>query len=177
MMRGGGLVLGALVAALAAMACGAPQPTAEPVAISATPPQAALITPRSAGAVVFETPSGAVDVTVEVAATGPQRRKGLMGRKSLSVGHGMLFVFEQHEVQTFWMRNTLIPLDMIFVTGEPSGRGARVVGVVHGAVPGSPEIRSVPAASRFVVEVPGGWAESKGIADGVPMRFAGSAAQ
>jgi hypothetical protein len=94
-----------------------------------------------------------------------------MGREVLAAGSGMLFVFDTLEVQTFWMRNTLIPLDMIFIAGEPAGKGARVVGIVHEATPHSTQIRSVDQASRFVVEVPGGWAAAQGIAPGVVVRF------
>ena len=83
----------------------------------------------------------------------------------------MLFVFDTLKVHTFWMRNTLIPLDMIFIAGDPTGAHARVVGVVHSAQPHTVELRSVEPASRFVLEVPGGWAASHGIKAGVGVRF------
>ena len=127
--------------------------------------------PAQAGRVTFEVTSGTRHVSVEVVATAAARAKGLMGREKLEAGDGMLFVFDRLEVQTFWMRNTLIPLDMIFIAGEPSGAEARVVGVVHEAAPHSTVIRSVPQASRFVVEVPGGWAATQGVVSGVSVRF------
>jgi len=88
----------------------------------------------------------------------------------------MLFVFDVEEVQSFWMRNTLIPLDMIFIAGPPSGEGAEVVGIVHGAPPHSTQLRSVGQPSRFVLEVPGGWSRANGLADGAQVYFDASAA-
>ena len=154
---------------------------ASPDAVSSThSARPKAVTPRSpaptqADRVIFETAAGPRAVRVEVVASRAARAKGLMGRETLAAGFGMLFVFERLEVQTFWMRNTLISLDMIFIAGEPSGGHARVVGVVHEAAPHSTQIRSVERASRFVVEVPGGWAASHGITAGVEVRFDGPA--
>jgi len=162
--------------ALLSPGCGAPTPTTDishrsTTASQATPSAASSPGPGQARRVVFETPTGPVTVQVEVVATPASRAKGLMGRESLAAGLGMLFVFDTLKVQTFWMRKTLISLDMIFIAGEPTGKGARVVGVVHEAAPRSTQIRSVEQASRFVVEVPGGWAAAQGIGPGVEVRF------
>ena len=163
-----------------ALGCGAPKsstsavPPAEPPAATAReaqPAASALVPPGQASRVIFETPTGPQHVMVEVAATPQDRRKGLMGRETLAPGHGMLFVFDGQKVQTFWMRNTLISLDMVFIAGEPSGANMRVVGIVHEAMPHSTQIRSVEQASRFVVEVPGGWAGDHAIGAGVGVRF------
>lgn len=60
-------------------------------------------------------PSGtAIPLTVEVADDPEERAQGLMGRESLEADHGMLFMFEQSQPLTFWMKDTLIPLDIIF---------------------------------------------------------------
>lgn len=55
---------------------------------------------------------------VEVAATEPARQTGLMGRQNLDEGKGMLFVYEKPEKLSFWMKNTLIPLDMVWLDGN-----------------------------------------------------------
>jgi uncharacterized membrane protein (UPF0127 family) len=156
-------------------ACVAPPRSAEWTDQGAETARVAAPTdPRQAQGVVLGTASGPLRVSVELAVTPEGRRKGLMGRTAMPPGHGMLFVFDAQVVQTFWMRNTLIPLDMIFISGPPSGEGARVVGIVHGAQPHSTEIRSVPQASRFVLEVAGGWARQRGVAAGVEVSFEGS---
>jgi uncharacterized membrane protein (UPF0127 family) len=83
-----------------------------------------------------------------------------MFRERLDDGEGMLFVFEEEADHRFWMKNTLVSLDMIFIDSA-----GRVVGVVERAAPGTLEPRSA-GASRSVLEVPGGWAAARGIARG-----------
>lgn len=113
---------------------------------------------------------GARRVEVEIAATAGTRARGMMWRKELAEGKGMLFLFPHEEVQGFWMRNTLIPLDMIFITSD-----LRVAGIVSRAVPRSLESRSVGVPSQYVLEVPGGWTEKVGIRKGSTVRFEGVA--
>jgi uncharacterized membrane protein (UPF0127 family) len=83
-----------------------------------------------------------------------------MFRERLGDGEGMIFLFREEGDHQFWMKNTLIPLDMIFVDG-----GGRVVGVVERAQPGSLEPRS-GGRSRSVLEVRGGWAAERGVRPG-----------
>lgn len=117
--------------------------------------------------VTLKTPAGTThEVRVELALTPEEQQRGLMFREQLPSGDGMLFVFEDDRVRTFWMKNTLIPLDMIFIA-----RGGRVVGVVHEAVPRTEDPRRVLEKSRYVLEVPGGWARAKGIGPGTTVRF------
>ena len=116
--------------------------------------------------VIFATRAGDVAVEVEIAATDEARRKGLMFRKALAPGKGMLFLMGVDRVQSFWMRNTLITLDIIFVD-----RSLRVVGVAADAEPLTETPRFVEAPSRYVVEVPGGYAARAGIAAGDAVRF------
>ncbi len=75
----------------------------------------------SAGALALErltivTATGEHDFSIEIAATLEQRRKGLMYRKSMADDHGMMFDFGLEQIVMMWMKNTYIPLDMIFVS-------------------------------------------------------------
>jgi uncharacterized membrane protein (UPF0127 family) len=107
-------------------------------------------------------------VRLEVAATDATRTKGLMFRQALAEGDGMLFVFGESTDHGFWMKNTFIPLDMIFI-----GDDLRVVGVHARAVPQSTDAITVGAPSRYVLEVPGGWAERHGVARGTQVELRG----
>ncbi|WNG35281.1 DUF192 domain-containing protein [Archangium violaceum] len=107
-------------------------------------------------------------VDVEVAATPESRQRGLMWRRELPAGQGMLFVFPAEEVQSFWMRNTLISLDMIFINSA-----GQIVGIVERAEPRSRASRSVGVPGRYVLEVPGGWSQTVGLKRGGAVRFEG----
>ena len=107
-------------------------------------------------------------VEVEVAATPEARTRGLMWRKELPAGKGMLFIFPEDEVQSFWMRNTLIPLDMVFINSA-----GKVVGIIDRAEPRTLTGRSVGVPGRYVLEVPGGWSRTVGLARGGTVRFQG----
>ena len=100
-------------------------------------------------------------VDVEVAATRAARARGLMGRDALPEGQGMLFVFTTDARHGFWMRDTRVALDMLFLAAD----GA-VVGVIERAEPGSLSTRQVARPSRYVLEVPGGWARAHGAGPG-----------
>lgn len=105
---------------------------------------------------------------VEVAATDASEERGLMWRSSVPPGTGMLFIFHEESDHTFWMKNTLVPLDMIFIGGK-----GRVVGVVAEAAPLSLTQRHVGRPSKYVLEVPGGWAAKNGIQRGCQVTFEG----
>jgi uncharacterized protein len=117
--------------------------------------------------VVVETAAGGKHaVRVEIARTDPERARGLMNRASLAEDAGMLFLFDESEEHGFWMKNTLIPLDMIFIDEE-----GRVVGIVERAEPRSERSRTVGRPSRYVLEVNGGWSKAHGVAAGDRVRF------
>ena len=103
---------------------------------------------------------------VELARTTEEHSRGLMNRASLPQGQGMLFIFSRPSHQTFWMKNTLIPLDMLFI-----GADRRVVGVVSGAEPLTLSERSVPGESQFVLEINGGLCDRLGIGAGATVDF------
>ncbi len=107
-------------------------------------------------------------VLVEVARTVEERERGLMGRPRLEPGHGMLFVFESEDEHVFWMKDTLIPLDMLFIDGLGT-----IVGIVSRAEPLTTSPRVAGRTSRYVLEVPGGWAEERGVKVGDSVHFEG----
>ena len=131
--------------------------------------QPAGTSPARAGqpAVILEPPGHpAAEVTVEVVSTPRQIQRGLMYREHMPPDHGMLFLMREERVHSFWMHNTLIPLDMIFI-----GRDMTVAGVVAKAEPLTDTSRRVNAPSYYVLEVNGGWAAAHHVEAGTPVRF------
>jgi uncharacterized membrane protein (UPF0127 family) len=124
--------------------------------------------PDRGGLVVQDAYGGAHRLTVEIADTSPLRTRGLMWRTDLPEGTGMLFIFPAEVVQSFWMRNTLVPLDMLFID-----RKLQVVGVVQWAEPRTLTPRTVDRPSLYVLEVPGGWASRHGIRTGARVELEG----
>jgi hypothetical protein len=119
--------------------------------------------------VAISTQSGReVVFQVEVADTPAKRELGLQYRKELGSDRGMIFLFAAEAPQTFWMKNTPIPLDMIFIN-----RDRRIVGIIEQTVPYSLESRSVKAPSQYVLEINGGLAKRHGIQTGDRVRFEG----
>ena len=99
--------------------------------------------------------------TVELADTPAEMEQGLMFRQDLAPDAGMLFDFKQPTMATMWMRNTLIPLDMLFVDAH-----GRIVNIHERAVPQSDDVIAAAAPVRAVIELNGGTAERLGIAPG-----------
>lgn len=113
----------------------------------------------------FRWPDGGARFAVEIADDGAERAEGLMFRKELSASAGMLFVYERPQGVSFWMKNTLIPLDMVFI--GPDGR----VNAVHAnAVPGDLTPIPGPDGTLMVLEIKGGLAKRLGLAEGAEMR-------
>lgn len=122
-----------------------------------------------APAVVFEDSGGVkASFRVELAETAAKRRWGLMYRKDLGTDEGMLFVFPDERDQSFWMKDTPLSLDIIFMD-----RRRRVVGIIRDTVPFSTRSVSVGVPSRYVLEVRAGLALRHGIAVGDVARFEG----
>src|SRR5437899_4092397 len=146
-------------ALLLMIACGANVPTPPP-----SPPTRAATAPR----VVF--PDGYA-VTVEVAADDATRQQGLMYRDRLPPEGGMIFFFPQSGHYPFWMKNTLIPLDLIWIDDTK-----RIVHVAHDIPPCKADpCPSYPpnAMARYVLEVAAGEAARHGLANGQTLRFEG----
>ena len=119
-------------------------------------------------AVRFETSRGPWVVQVELARTDKQRARGLMFRRDLPRDRGMLFVFDESSEHPFWMHETLIALDLIYL-----GDDRRVVGVVANAEPRTDTPRTVGKPSRYVVEVSGGEAAAHAVGPGTRAVFLG----
>src|SRR6266853_2828746 len=112
------------------------------------------------------TAGGPHSFTVELAATPEQMEQGLMFRRSLGPDSGMLFDFKASSMAMMWMKNTLIPLDMLFVDQE-----GRIVNIHQRAVPGSLDTIAAAAPVRAVIELNGGTAERLGIRPGDKVLF------
>jgi uncharacterized membrane protein (UPF0127 family) len=119
-------------------------------------------------AVVHRADATTVSVDLEVASTPSAMERGLMYRTSLPEDSGMLFVFADDADHSFWMKNTLIPLDMLFIA-----RDGRIVGIHPSAVPLSTAPISVGTPSALVLEVNGGWTARHGVRAGDRLEFRG----
>jgi len=113
---------------------------------------------------VLHTAKGDFAFTVEIADDGAERAKGLMFRDHLAADAGMLFDYGTEQEASFWMQNTLIPLDMVFIGADG------VVKTIH--VNARPlDTTSIPSEVpiRFVLEIPGGRSTEIGLAVGDKM--------
>ena len=119
---------------------------------------------------MLETARGTWVVDVELARTPEARARGLMWRRDLPPDHGMLFLFDEDRVQSFWMHNTLIALDMIHLD-----QGRVVAGVVAHAEPHTDTPRTIGKPARYVLEVGAGEAAAHAVGPGVQARFLGFA--
>lgn len=132
---------------------------------------AAILFARSAFAgcgmetVDFRWPGRQAHFSVEIADDPSERAKGLMFREKLPVGSGMLFAYDNPGTVAFWMKNTALPLDMLFI-----GADGRVKRVASNAVPF--DETAIPGGDgiQFVVEINGGLATRLGLGEGAEMR-------
>ncbi len=114
-----------------------------------------------AGTLEIATKSGVRIFSIELAVSDEERAKGLMYRKEVPDGYGMLFDFKQEQPVSMWMKNTYVSLDMIFI--RDNGRIARIA---ESTEPLSERIISSGQPVRAVLEVAGGTAKKYGIAPG-----------
>ena len=106
----------------------------------------------------FHTAKGDFGFNIEIADTEPLRERGLMFRTSLAPDAGMLFDYHKEQQAAFWMQNTMIPLDMIFISADG------IVKTIH--VNARPmDTTSIPSEVpvRFVMEIPGGRSQEIGL--------------
>lgn len=104
------------------------------------------------------------EITVEIVADPESRRRGLMGRESMPEGHGMLFIFPNEQVRSFWMKNTPLPLSIAYADAQ--GRIVRIADMEPGSTVSVPSVR--PA--RYALEMNQGWFERKGVGVGDRLR-------
>jgi uncharacterized protein len=116
--------------------------------------------------VTVDTGARKIPFKVELAVTPSEHERGLMFREHLDPDAGMLFISEAPRRQVFWMKNTLIPLDMIFI-----GADWRIAGIVENAEPKTLSPREVDAPSQYVLEIGGGLSARYGIRAGQPVDF------
>jgi uncharacterized protein len=107
-----------------------------------------------------------VTIDIEIADTPEKRSLGMMYRNALGERQGMLFVFPKEELQSFWMKNTAVPLDMIFVSARNE-----IVTIHENTTPYSPQSYSSTKAAQFVVEVNAGFARKYSISVGDKIRW------
>ncbi len=149
-----------------------PTPDQPPAADAPPPPPAACRGPglpqrglRTTTATVHAGDK-AIPLTVELCLNNRQREVGMMCRTEAPDDAGMLFVFEREGRRSFWMKNTLVPLDIIFLDASH-----RVVNVQADAAPLTLSPRPSLAPAQYVLEVRGGWAKDHGLAPGDQVAF------
>ena len=108
----------------------------------------------------IEGSSGRVTITVEIARTSAQQQQGLMYRKEIKDGEGMLFVNETDRIVSFWMKNTLVPLSIAFIAAD-----GRIL-EIYDLEPGNLNPVSSSRSIRYALEVPQGWFGRAGITVG-----------
>ena len=138
----------------------AASPTPSPTAATMST-DAATATPEGERVAVFITGDGRqVSLSVEVADSPEERQQGLMFREELPEDAGMIFLYEEETAAGFWMRDTLIPLSIAFVSGEG------IIIDIQDMEPLSEELHHSPAPFIAAVEANQGWFERNGIAPG-----------
>ena len=125
------------------------------------PPTAAVTRP-------IEFPEAKVRVDAEIARTEHEVTRGLMYRTSMPTDHGMLFRMPRREEQVFWMRNTCISLDMMFLDDDGT-----IVGILENVPTLNEEQRTVHKPSRYVLEVNGGFCKAHGVKAGMKAKLPG----
>lgn len=118
----------------------------------------------------LKTNRGTFSLHVELAKNFRERQKGLMYRQRLEVGSGMLFVFNKPLMPSFWMKNTLISLDMLFIDKDLT-----IKHIEQKALPCAPEetckLYAPEVPVQYVLEVPGGYTKLFGVREGDEMEF------
>lgn len=108
---------------------------------------------------------GGVSLKIEYATTEAEREKGLSGRESIASDYGMLFVFPKDDYYGFWMKDTLVPLDMFWLDAQ-----GHVVYIAESVATSSfPNVFYPTVPARYVLETAAGFAREHAIATGTPL--------
>jgi len=118
----------------------------------------------SSNQLIVETDEGPRSFVVEIASSPEERRMGLMGRRELEPDHGMLFVFPSLSLSSFWMKDTPISLDIIFI-----GENKKILQISPDATPFSLERINPDQPYLYVLELAGGTAATSGLQVGNPI--------
>lgn len=120
------------------------------------------------GTLAFYQPNGDTlkTIAIDIADNDAERRRGLMRQRTLGYDRGMLFLFETVDRGSMWMKNTPLPLDIIFVAPD-----SQVINIARRTTPFSEEKISPAAPRKFVVEVRGGFANRFGLSDSTRIRW------
>ncbi len=149
--------------------CLVPTPEQQPPAAKRAErcPQPAAEGPKLRhGRVEFSQAAAKPSMDVEWATSEQTRARGLMFRTELSENSGMLFSWDEQSIRSFWMKNTCIPLDMLFI--EQSGF---ITGILEQVPVLNEEARSIPCAVAHVLELPAGYCRQHGIVAGQTVQF------
>ncbi len=107
-----------------------------------------------------------ITVDVEVADDDAKREVGLMGRPTMEERQGMYFIFEAEHMAAFWMKNTIIPLDIIFINANH-----RIVTIHRNTTPYSEQTYAATAPAQYVLEVNAGFCDTYGVREGDTVEF------
>lgn len=131
------------------------------------PPDPEGVKQLAIGRITFVDAKGKPHIDVELAREPDQRSRGLMYRTSMPEGHGMLFSWEGREQQqTFWMHNTCIPLDMLFVASDGT-----ITGILEQVPTLNDDPRTIPCPVAHVLEVNAGYCRRHGVVAGQKLRI------
>ena len=108
-------------------------------------------------------------IKVEIAKTETEKSRGLMFRENLAESKGMLFVYKQEKILTVWMKNTLIPLDIVFVSAQ--GAIVSIVKDIQPCLNIPCQIYESKKAAKYILEINAGLVEKKGISVGQQLNF------
>ena len=123
---------------------------------------------QTEGSLAFYQPNGDTlkTIDIEIADTDAERERGLMRRRSLGYNRGMLFIFDEVDDSGMWMKNTPLPLDIVFVAPD-----SQVINIVRRTTPFSEKSIEPTAPKKFVVEVRAGFATRFGLTNSTRVRW------